>query len=77
MLDKYTWYAIQAKNSDGKMYAWAVRIRNNINLMGYHFGADVISVNACSTKKEAKTIIDDWNKCSKSNGCYMFDGGPF
>lgn len=76
MLNKYTWYAIQSKDKDGKMCAWAHRVRNNNNLISYHWGEDVISVNACDSKRDAIELAKHWNDLSRREGKYMFDNEP-
>ena len=78
MLDKYTWYVIDNKDENGKMYAHAWRIHNCNNLLSaFKQFPQAVAINACETKKTAKAIADDWNKCHKRNGNYMFDYPTF
>lgn len=76
-MNKYTWYVIQQKDSNEKMCAFAKRIHNSNNLLGF-FGIDaylenIYSVNACDSKKEAQQVARAWNDAARRNGCYMYD----
>lgn len=81
MLEKNTFYALQERNkTTGKLYAYMQKVSNYTNLL-YAFknctsGCELISVNACDTKKQAQELVEFWNQCAKDNGRYMFDGSP-
>lgn len=72
-MQKYTWYVIQRRDSNGDRCAFAYRLRNNNNLVGIATSDDVYSMNACDSKKEAQQIATHWNNCYKNNGTYMYD----
>ena len=74
MLDGYVWFVLQEKDKDGKMFAWAERVHQSLNLFG-HFSQryrDIISINVCKTKKEAQALAKHWNDCAKENGNYKW-----
>ena len=71
MLDKYNWIAVNVEE-DGKLCAYAIRVRQNENLLSKLAINNIVSANICGTKKEAREIVNFWNDCYKQNGTYMF-----
>lgn len=69
---KSSWYVIGIKTSDGKRCAYPLRIGNSSNLVGYAVHENVVSMNACDTKKEASRIADMWNQSAIEQGEYLY-----
>lgn len=65
-MNGYTWYVFSIMDEDGKFYAFAERIPNSNNLVGYAKQAH--TMNRCSTKREAVETADEWNKAFIKNG---------
>ena len=75
-MDKNTYFIIQEKNTEnGKVFAHAEKVHNCYNLFKYFHpcrGYDIVSINACSTWKEAQKVANFWNECAKNNKNYAF-----
>lgn len=73
-MDTYVWYVI-SQEQKGLCYAFAFRIRGNVNIVSFcqRFpDIDNLTMNACKTKKDAVRIAKAWNEQYKANGTYMF-----
>lgn len=68
---KYMW-AVCDVESDGKYYAYPIRISVADNLLSKLTIKGIKVANLCENKKKAKEIADMWNKCHKTNDEYMF-----
>lgn len=68
---KYMW-AVCDVESDGKYYAYPIRISVVDNLLSKLTIKGIKVANLCENKKRAKEIADMWNVCHKTNNEYMF-----
>lgn len=69
---KYFYYAVNTEDN-GKIYAFVIKASINENLKTLFSGyKNLISINACPTKKRAEELANFWNDCYKTNGTYMF-----
>lgn len=67
----FTKYAPQ----DGKklLFASVVSAGETDNLLSvFQRNKNIVSVNACQTKKAAEELAAFWNECYKQNGTYAF-----
>lgn len=78
-MNSFTWYVIDCRNkTNNKCFAYTERIHHSNNLIGYFernkpgSSYEVLSVNACDTKKQAEQIATCWNEGYKSRGLYCF-----
>ena len=73
------YYIIVTKWDDNRYYARVDTIGGYNNLVGKFTPCmdgnckrgEVVSVNACKTKKRAEEIANHWNECYKNNGTYI------
>ena len=65
-MGKYTWYVFTVKDTDGGLYAFCERIRNNNNLV--NFAREVETMNACDSKAQENIIAKAWNETFIRNG---------
>lgn len=63
---KYHYIAISTQN-DGKNFASVLRVAETDNLVFSLQISGITAANICSTRKEAKKIVDFWNECYKKN----------
>jgi hypothetical protein len=69
---KNFYYAVNTEDN-GKIYAFVIKASINENLKTLFSGyKNLISINACETKKRAEELANFWNECYKANGTYMF-----
>ena len=71
------YYIIDIKENE-KHYAYIAIVNNGTNLKHcQHFTQDnIYSITPCSTKKQARIIVEEWNRMYKSEGKFLFDDGP-
>ena len=74
-MEKTTFIAVTV-HEDGKYYSYAIKTKNNNNLLSVLNIKGIVSANVCDTFKKAREIVDYWNECYKRNGTYMFADGP-
>lgn len=63
-----TWYVVNAKDKDGGFYAYPVSVPNNENLVDIFRHENILTVNACDTKRDAVEIAKVWNESYVVNG---------
>ena len=68
MLNAYAWYVCTQKDENGCLFSFVERVQNCNELLSHFAGRQIISVNACDSKSEAKTLADFWNECYIKNG---------
>jgi len=74
-MKKY-WLAITIQEN-GKYYSYALPILEYDNLFPKLTGIPgIYTANFCSTKKEARSLVEEWNKQYKTNSIYLFDTMP-
>lgn len=75
-MDSNTFYIIEIKEiSTGKTMAYVKTVNNKYNLIGLFDPAknyQLLSVNACGTKKEAQKIADFWNEAARAKNNCLF-----
>lgn len=71
MENKYNWIAVQYQMHDCKLYAVAVRVPHNRNMINA-FGSSAIVAQICSSKKDAVDLVTAWNEQFQKNGTYAY-----
>ena len=71
MENKYNWIAVQYQMHDYKLYAVAVRVPRNRNMINA-FGSTAIVAQICSSKKDAVDLVTAWNEQFQKNGTYAY-----
>ena len=69
---KNNYIAVQIKENE-KFYAYIVEVSESDNLISKLKIKNIITANICKSKKEAESIVNLWNECSKVNGNYLFN----
>lgn len=70
---KNFYYAVNTEEN-GKICAFVIKASINDNLAKLFAGyKNLITINACHTKKRAEELCDLWNEHYKANGTYLFD----
>lgn len=71
-MNKNTYYVIQIEKN-GLCYAFCEKVPNCYNLKCiFERYPDMMSINACDSKKEAERIAEIWNDGFMKNGTYRF-----
>lgn len=61
---------------NGKNYAYMVRVPVGVNILAHLERHKIEVAHTCSTKKEARDLVNIWNACYKANGTYLFNDAP-
>lgn len=73
-MNKNKTWLVFVVSENNKYYAYARGIYSNDNLAAIFKDIKrLTSANICSTKKNAYSLVEVWNKDFKENGHYMFE----
>lgn len=73
---RYFYIAVQICEN-GKYYAYAVKVSENVNLLSALKIKNIITANICHTKKHAAELVKAWNDGHRANDRYLFDNPKF
>ena len=79
MKNKNFYIAVTAEENN-KYYSYMIIYHNCNNLLSTlkeHEHNNLIHANICSTKKEARALVELWNESYKNNGTFLFANEPF
>lgn len=73
------YYMVATVEENKKYYSYVIIYHNYNNLLStLKEHKNLLHVNICNTKKEARSLVDLWNDSYQKNGTYLFDGDlPF
>lgn len=71
-MDKNLYIAITI-TKNGKHYSYVLKTSAVNNLVSVLNIPDIVTANVCDTRKQAREIVEYWNKTYKQNNTYLFD----
>ncbi len=70
-------YYVVSIQENKKYYSYVLPVKENNNLLSIFKIKNVIDITPYATKKDARSVAGLYNIQYKTNGCYLFEGGPF